>query len=373
MEIVSPRQMSTGVPRMVDLANMRFFFRVDYFPEIGGGHLKRCMDLASHLDPKNCKFFIRGNAPKDFPYLYQIFSNESTWAEQAKRIVAESSANRAFLVVDVSHFETYRQIDGLNDFLSLTASGGLKTVLIDGLEPDCIYAKAKSLPIAVLLTSYCGAKKVDGAFVHLAGPEFFIFSKDHVALAISARENINVPQQAHQLLVTMGQSDPVEMTLPILKSLKSMNDKYHLDLKVKVVVGPLFSPHLKNTITEFSQDVEGIFELVLSPPDLMEFFTNTDLVLTTAGLTKYQVALCGKPLAVFPHNSQAERTHRPFAETQACVSFPGFDQVDFLEVEKTLLELIRSKQQRSKISKTALGLSDGLGVSRLFKILGDLK
>jgi len=124
----------------------------------------------------------------------------------------------------------------------------------------------------------------------LLGPKFAMLRKEFLAYEGWKRE---IALKAKNVLVTLGGSDPNNVTLRVLEALAG------LDLHVKVVIGG-GNPHLVE-IQKFVQDQRGIltlFEVIVSVANMPELMAWADVAVAAAGSTCYELALMRLPSVI---------------------------------------------------------------------------
>ncbi|HWV54437.1 glycosyltransferase [Pseudorhodoplanes sp.] len=112
--------------------------------------------------------------------------------------------------------------------------------------------------------------------------------------AATLRGHIQFP--VRRVLVTMGGSDPAELTTQVADCYlhSELRDQYRL----RIIVGPYFAAKQEAALTAHAPNVE----IVRSPASLSEHYQWADVVVTTGGLTRYECAALGLPcLLIIPH------------------------------------------------------------------------
>lgn len=161
------------------------------------------------------------------------------------------------------------------------------------------------------------------------------------------------------VLVTMGGSDPGNVTASVVRALRQLQ----LDgIFVKVLVGPS-NPHRFSLSHELS-DAKTQFEFVSSTTEMPELMAWADLAISAAGSTCWEMCFLGLPAIIIPiaenQRRSAERLDATGAATQISAT-EAASNVLTENVEKLLL----SSVQREKMSNIGRTLVDGGGALRV--------
>ena len=122
----------------------------------------------------------------------------------------------------------------------------------------------------------------------LAGGEWTLLSRK-VSSAAASTPNSGKGAD-HRILVTMGGSDPMNWTLPIVQACAVRT--WPLGTTVDVVVGPGFAN--KDGVAEALSEIGGV-ELHLDPPNLQELMVRSSLAIASFGVSAYELAALGIP------------------------------------------------------------------------------
>lgn len=346
-------------------------FRLDYSEEIGGGHFQRCLDLASSLQEKDCQFFIRGNPKKvaelfkRYRFSYEIIPESASFQQQFQLLKCKLQGNW-IVVADLSYTQTYSHSEEVVKFLGDLTHTGHRVVLIDGLDANSIHSRSRKLSIHTLLTPYCGRETLSREFHHLHGAEFFMIDQHRVDDYFSFRATRVIPDKAKNILVTMGQSDSNEMTVLVMKAISALPGLMQNDLKVKIITGPHFSGRQIKEISSLRKKNPDCFEVFHNPVNMFEHFFWCDLAITTAGLTKYQLAFSGAPMIILPHHKHAELANYAFSQSGACIMLPKLEDLTVSQVSSAVSKLVSDQIQRKRMSQIGMKLVDGRGNQRIF-------
>jgi UDP-2,4-diacetamido-2,4,6-trideoxy-beta-L-altropyranose hydrolase len=176
----------------------------------------------------------------------------------------------------------------------------------------------------------------------------------------------SIPQQATKILITIGGSDPENVSKKVLSSLEILRQS---DLELVLVIGG-GNPH--------SDELLGVVERCLLPvrversvQDMPRLMAWADVAIAGAGITSYELCYMGLPslLLIVAENQRgiAERLSEIGAAANAGTS-QEFCSESFASQLKTLID---SDDRRKAMSQHARKQVDGLGSERVRAALLD--
>ena len=196
-----------------------------------------------------------------------------------------------------------------------------------------------------------------------SGDEFFItdenFCKHKKLLSsIHSKKNFNVT-------ITMGGSDPNDLTQWILKILLK-----NIQIHLTVILGPFYNkPNLlKNTVANYPN-----CKLVIAPKNIWNIFKNSDLVITNAGSTLFELSIQGIPnLSIIAFKHQ-----KPYAEyfhkKGATINLGFKSTISKTKLKNTVLQLLNNNNKRKTMCKLGPKIVDGKGTQRVCSIILETK
>jgi UDP-2,4-diacetamido-2,4,6-trideoxy-beta-L-altropyranose hydrolase len=185
----------------------------------------------------------------------------------------------------------------------------------------------------------------------LLGPKFAMLRKEFLPYKGWQRE---IAPVAKKILVTLGGSDPDNVTLKVIEAL------IDLDLHVKVVVGGS-NPHLRE-IENFIQsqnDSTALIEMIVNATNMPELMAWADLTVAAAGSTAYELAFMRLPSVIF---TIVENQNKNARELIGCGIF-----VDFGNESRNFFQWLSESNyaKRVQMSIEQAKLIDGFGVNRI--------
>ena len=342
----------------------RAIIRVDGGPHIGMGHVVRCLNFAETLRKHHVEvLFVTRAFGKTVPEFIQqhnfsikTIDKDVNFKDDAVFIKKISESWHArFIFSDLGTEENLAKKKELAIFFETLKAQGLFLVSVDDF-------KKIDFPFDIQIIPYCGAEDIDYKFsqytTHLLGPKYYIAAPSDVKLAQKKRI---IQRNAKKILITVGGSDPAQLTPDIVKALTALNAK---DLKVKIVIGPCFPDNMKKCIKNIFRQFEGAYEFC-PPQNIMKLMLWSDLVISGIGLTRYEAALTGTPNLCVTRNRLNTYRIRKFIATRTSrhISIPGESSLPWLS--RNIEQLLEDFDLRSKMHRSGKKLVDGKGANRI--------
>lgn len=332
---------------------MNIVFRVDSSSRIGLGHLMRCLTLAGELNREGVQItficrWLQTNLighdvimlPTDHSfqsdnlYLNWLGASEIQDAEQTIEIIPE---NTDLIIVD-----SYALGKEWHQMLRPYTQ---RIVVIDDLADrvfDC----------DILLNQNLGVKeeyykdKIPSNCKLLLGCEFALLRPEFLKLRAQSLEKRKDTKEIKTILVSVGGSDPNNITYDILKQLDN-------NFKITVVLGGS-SPHNK-TIEDYAI-VKGI-RVIIDADNMSDLMLNADIAIGAAGSTSWERCCLGLPTLLYV-----------LAENQKEIAIE-LENLGAVTIIKNLLNdlqtLIDDFTLWQNMSDNSMNICDGLGARRV--------
>jgi RimJ/RimL family protein N-acetyltransferase len=176
-----------------------------------------------------------------------------------------------------------------------------------------------------------------------------------------------IPEVARRVLVTMGGSDPGNVTLEVIQALQ------HVDvngLEAVVVVGGS-NPHYAE-LQSAVQTSRLSIRLESNVTDMPALMAWADVAVSAGGSTNWELAFMGLPALVLILASN----QRPIAErldmVRMAVNLGWYSDASPMKIAQVLTQLLKDSKTRAKMSQCGQQLVDGEGIVRvLMHIRGD--
>ena len=338
------------------LTEVRICIRADVSPQVGTGHIMRCLALALAAKERaiSVQFIARLGVPwvreqlaREDIMLAEVSGDVPAW-EQPEVLLAqlanagEPHATQEWVVLDGYHF-------GL-DCQQAVRAAGYKLLVIDD------YAHLPEYSCDILLNQNIGAKELvykGDIGQKLLGPQYVLLRPDFFAARKSA-EKRRIPPKAQNILLTLGGGDfsahlprmVPDFTLPELAG-----------CILRVIAGAVPPEHIRALLRNCPADVK-ILNRVEDMPALL---LDTDLCITAGGSTCWELCCLGVPFLALEVAENQRYAVRELSRRNVASLFTA-------ENMKTML---RSVSARKRTQQAGFDLVKGTGtLSCLFHLCG---
>lgn len=338
-------------------------FRVDGGPDIGLGHIMRCLTLADEFRYNNCKVFFISNEE------HEIITNKNYTIIKIPLNAEKSSGKEKLNLLNESDFigntiEQF-QIDCLIvdhyqaslEYLTILKNKLRILVVIDDF---CI----NGLPADIVVNGNIFAKKefyskVNKSTILLLGSKYTLLREEFLNLPQRV-VNLNVKE----VLITTGGSDNHNLTTRLLSILKT--NIMSTNLKYNVIIGYMFRN--EQEIKNYSERFDNI-ELFYNISNMSELMMKSDIALSTSGGTLYELAITGTPSISFIVAENQERLAKKMDELGCTINLGWYNEVSDDMIKNKLNFLIKNLEIRKRISQKGQKLFDGKGAHRSAQII----
>jgi spore coat polysaccharide biosynthesis protein SpsF len=338
----------------------KLLIRCDAAPEIGFGHVVRCLALADELRNGHrwqvefammkgqmgfAQVQAKGYVVHCAPTEHLSGEQEGAWLQQlVKNILPQA------LLLDVRTDLTTSAIQ------SIRASGVLIVTIDDPSERRLAADLAFYPPVPQVekmdWTGFSGERYVGWKWV-LLRPEF-ARARERKLLELPRSENC-----PPKVLVTMGGSDPAGFTLTVLKALDTLQE----DLSVCVVLGAGFLHDQE--LSEWLKRAQRTYTIKRNVADMAELMGEADLAIASFGVTAYELATVGVPAVYVCLSEDHAESCEIFVAAEMAVSLGDYRNISTFELSEALGLLVIDPQQRHIMSEIDTQLIDGRGVERV--------
>jgi len=328
-----------------------FGFRVDVGNDIGSGHFFRCLSIAEKLIEKNFKvIFLVNNlqeteshlSGKNFPYQILGSSSEQRKIDECKIL----SKNISKLIIDLP-FDNQIYSESLKDVCKIITLDDLgnKKIISDILINGSIVPDFQNYIIDINTTK------------SFLGKKFTILRSEFK----TARDHVLLNKKLQKILLIFGGSDDSDLTLQLTPYF--FDKSYNLT----IVLGPSYNnlEKLKKLIPNNQN-----FQIIRNEKNLASLFSNQDLVISSSGITSYELACLGIPSIFIPVDKYQIKTAIEMEKNGFGINYGYWDD-DFSNLENYILQL-SDYSIREKMYYSGRKLIDGEGLERILKSIIEL-
>jgi UDP-2,4-diacetamido-2,4,6-trideoxy-beta-L-altropyranose hydrolase len=335
--------------------------RADASVTTGTGHLMRCLALAQAWQDAGGRVAFAMAEVTD-AVRSRISSEEmESFTIEAKPASADDSrltrelAQRSgadWVALDGYHFGA-----GYRDELR---SAGQKLIFLDdeGIDARC------SADIILNQNSDAHEEKYPCREPHmklLLGTQYVLLRREFLAWRGREKET---SRSASQLLVTMGGSDPDNLTGKVIQALRSITaDGLHA-----VVLAGGSNPHFAS-LRDAVSDSSGAVRLQASASNMPELMAQADLAIIAGGGTLWELLYMSCPVLSFSRNAVQSRILKDLHEKGVVHHLGDPGQVAPEILARTISELAASSERRAAMAKAGRRQVDGEGARRVCEVM----
>jgi len=332
--------------------------RADASPQIGTGHVMRCIALAQHWqDAGGHAVFVMA---MDTPSLKMRLRSErieviylSTCPgsiDDAKKTVDIAKAvSASWTIIDGYHFGAGYQ--------KIIRNSGVRLLLIDdvGLAEHYYADIVLNQNLHAKEDSY---KNREPYTQLLLGTRFVLLRREFSKWRGWRRK---IPETARKILVTMGGSDPYNVNQKIIQAIQQVIvDKTKV---IMVAADNSYYGKLKS-IARYS----GInIQLKKNVTDMSKLMAWSDMGISAGGTTSWEFAFMGVPMLLLAIADNQRQVVKHFCEVGAAVSLGWYENLTLPELAQEISKLLKVGKTREELSRCAQELVDGMGAYRVLE------
>jgi len=335
--------------------------RADASAQIGTGHLMRCLALAqawqdaggravflmaTEVPALKSRLHSEGMEVVHLPVQPGSTDDAVQTADYAQQVGAD------WVVVDGYHFGA--------DYQRIIKDSGLRLLFIDDIGHAGHYSA--DLVLNQNIHAHEGLYPNREPYTRLLlGTRYVLLRREFLKWRGWKRE---IPEVARKVLVTMGGSDPDNVTLKVIQALQQVD----MDgLEAIVVVGGI-NLHYE-ALQSAVQNSRFPIRLESNVTDMPELMAWADVAISGGGSTSWELAFMGVPtIAVILASNQ-----RPIAERLdamgVAVNLGQYEDVSSAKIAQVVMELLTAPTRRAQMSQHGRQLVDGEGTARVLMCL----
>ena len=343
------------------VGNNVLLVRVDSGINLGSGHVMRCLALAQAWQ----------DGVGDVVF---VLATESPNAEA--RLTAEGfealhinakpgSAEDARLTMKLAHKygASWVVVDGYHfggDYQKIIKEAGLNLLFIDD------YGHADYYPADIVLNQNIHAD--ENLYLNrasytklLLGTRYVLLRREFLRWQGYKRE---IPEIARKMLVTMGGSDPQNVTLKVLQALKNID----IDGFEAVCVVGGSNPHY-DALKDFVETANLPVRIERDVKDMSQLMAWADVAITAGGTTCWELAFMGVPFVGLSRAKQEAILLQETTRIGMSLNMGEHQNLEPCDISEVLMRLIKDKRQRSTMISIGCLNIDELGFQRLIKAM----
>ncbi len=195
----------------------------------------------------------------------------------------------------------------------------------------------------------------------LLGPQYVLLRKEFLKEKATKRE---VPETAKHILLTLGGTDPENITLTVIQALKYIK---RTNLEVKIVLGPANSNHenIEGELCRLPSD----FQVLSSVTDMPSIMAWADMAISAGGSTCWELMFVGVPFLVIILSENQVGIANGLEEAGAAVNCGWHYTLTKEGFAEIFVNLIKNRKWRKALSKEGGQMLDGFGSERVMKCM----
>ncbi len=337
-------------------------FRVEAGPAIGSGHLMRCLALAeAHADRNGSAIFVTtGQAPaledrvSEGGFEVAHIEGPVGTVEDASSTLGIAERARAdFVFVDGYDFgPTYHQ--------KLRSTGPPLAVMDDGKE-----RQSQVADLVINQNLHASEASYRGREAHtrlLLGVEHVLLRREFMRFSKWRRK---VSAGANRLLVTLGGSDPENVTENVVRALAP-----HHTVDATVVVGGA-NPRLER-LEALAASAGAHIRIRANVRSMAAIMSRSDVAISSGGSTVWELAFMGLPAIVGASTAVEELVLGGLKKNDVFCLAGRFAANRGESIVDEALALLGDTSRRTTMSTRARALIDGNGTSRVLDAMDEV-
>jgi UDP-2,4-diacetamido-2,4,6-trideoxy-beta-L-altropyranose hydrolase len=333
--------------------------RADANVAIGTGHIMRCLALAqAWSDAGGRAVFVMAEATAAI---------ERRLREESCDVVCPSARpgteedGRLTIRLARQHEADWVVVDGYqfgSDYQRNLKAAGFKVLFVDD------YGHAQRYFADIVLNQNVGADEQlyrdrEPYTQLLLGTRFCLLRREFEAWRDWKRD---IPKAGRRVLVTMGGSDPENVTGRVIQALRLVQ---HRDLTATVVVGGS-NPHFEALQRAACPKAITLLKGVSNMAELM---AEADVAISAAGSTCWELCQLGLPALLIDVAENQKAVARELRRLGCAIHLGDLEDVTSAKIASQLEILLESQELRRTLSQRSREMVDGAGVQRVVSIL----
>ena len=339
---------------------MQIVIRADASPEIGIGHIMRCLALGqAWQDAGGRATFLIAPGTSALETRLQaegmnvvpLLAQAGSAADATETAGLARTLEASWVVVDGYHFGA--------DFQRAIKDSGRSLLFVDD------YGHAEHYYADLVLNQNLNADsrlypRREPYTRLLLGSRYILLRREFLQWRGWRRQT---PLEARKVLVTLGGGDPGNVTLKVIQALQEMR----MDgLEARVVVGPS-NPHFE--VLDSATRGSSFAILQGNGLDIPRLMAWSDIAVSGAGTTCWELAFMKLPGLVIILADNQDLIARELAKTGALINLGWHSDVSCGRIAESLRQMMTSIECRSRMIEQLRSIVDGQGSRRVALLL----
>jgi len=335
----------------------KIVFRCDASPDIGLGHLIRCLAVAKGMEKQSQIIFA---TTKDGTNSYikgagfEVFFKEKNETEERYLKRLNYIIHTDIIVIDKKYPYSTKLLNSLKQ-------GNTKIIMIDNICEGLAGCNEIIFPNAHLdkdiLKEYLSQGQINKV---KTGLEYVVLRNEILTLKDKINHNFHNPPN---IVVTTGGTDPEKVLLKLIPWLKGMD----LKANILILIGQAFK--YKNKLEKLIINLPDNFQVL---PYSIEGLLKADIVICTFGVSIYEMIYLQIPTICISHSRGNAKSARILKGRYGVIEDLGFvEDINLQNLYFVVKKLLMDKTYRGSIVQGCNNLIDGEGAKRVEKIIID--
>ncbi|MCS3661168.1 UDP-2,4-diacetamido-2,4,6-trideoxy-beta-L-altropyranose hydrolase [Salinibacter ruber] len=330
--------------------------RADGSPEIGTGHVMRCLALAQAWQAEGGSVYFVGEITEGLESRLReegitARALESSPGEKNDALETARKAQvvgASWVVVDGYHFD--------GSYQRRLRGEGMRMLLLDD------YGHADHYDADLVLNQNIDAETAlyddrSEDTELLLGPRFALLRKEFWPWCEPRR---TPRSEAHRVLVTLGGADPDNCTEKAVRALGQLEKE---GLRCTVVVGE--SNPRESSICAAAERAEIPINLRSNVSDMAALMAEHDIAVSAGGSTCWELAFTGIPNVILVLADNQRGIAEGLDEAGTALNLGWHEKVEKKEITEQIEKLLRNDEKRLRVARKAQELVDGQGTERV--------
>ena len=337
----------------------KILFRCDAgtAPEVGTGHIFRCLSLANELIKKKIykKKEILFLTRDDSIYLF------------GKKILKKKLFN--FKTFNIKKNNSHEEIKYILKFKP-------DLIILDRLKTtENFIKKIKTQSKVLSFDDYGSGRKycdlaVNAIFSDVKKNKNVLLGYKYLILNVENKSKIKIRSKIKNVFISFGGYDKRDFLSFILKNI----DLFPKNTKFKIIVSDFqYDKIIKKLRLKFQKNFLNRLYFYKSPKNYSKIFAGSDISICSGGLTLFESCALGIPTISLPQYMHQLKSIKKLSDKKCVILGSNLMQINRNLFRKSLIELIYNQPLREKMSNRCKKLIDGNGLTRIVKMINKIK